>query len=174
MWSRSSSGRSSDAKKLSEQFKMFYLSLVAAYAVSTSYVLRSCCTVCVLSHTFDSATVDAMSSRLQAQQATLAHHGDMLHAIYTSVTLSSATREQHAGHSMRFDETRAIQARLAPAAFPCTETNAGPPVTNPRLLPSTNSAGSTENNREADNGPHGFDVRAHAWLWPIYHWCLSH
>lgn len=111
-----------------------------------------------------------MSSGLQTQQATLARHENMLYAIYTSVTLRDAAREQREGRSMRFDEICAARARPSPIAFPPLNTHTGPPVTNPgpQLPPGSSLANPMENDGENDGGLHGFPVRAHAWPRPIY------
>ena len=59
---------------------------------------------------------------MQAQQATLARHEIILQAIYTSVTLHTAAREQRQGRNLRFDEICATQAGLAPLVAPRSET----------------------------------------------------
>ena len=156
-----------EAKNLSEQFKAFYVSLTAVYTVSTSYVLRSCCTVRALSCTFDSVTVDAMSSDLRTQQATLAHYGGMLQEIHIFMTLHSAAREQREGHSMRFDEICA-RARSPPITTPRAETYAGPSAPNSQPPPRPSPVGPMENDGDPDGGPREFDVRAHALFCPIY------
>ena len=59
---------------------------------------------------------------MQAQQATLARHEIILQAIYTSVTLHTAAREQRQGRNLRFDEICATQTGLTPLVAPRAET----------------------------------------------------
>lgn len=149
-----------EAKNLSEQFKAFYVSLTAAYAISTSYVLCSRRTPRALICAFDSITIGTMSSDLRTIQATLQE-------MQICLTLRSAAREQREGHSMRFDEICA-RARSPPITTPRAETYAGPSAPNSQPPPRPSPVGPMENDGDPDGGPREFDVRAHALFCPIY------
>lgn len=147
-----------EAKALSEQFKAFYLSLTAAYTISTSCVFTPGILFVRSLNVCGSIIVDAA---LSDQHAILARHEIMLRAIYTSVTLHNAAREQRQGRNMRFDEICATQACPPPIMFPHAEPYARPPPTK-TAPPRVGSAGTTEINRNIESGSGGSSVCEHA------------
>lgn len=151
-----------EAKKLSEQFKAFYSSLTAVYTVSTSYVIQLRCAACELIGRCDSTNVDLVLSNQRAQQAVLARHDTMLHAIFMLMVLQVAAREQREGRSMLFDELCAVEARWPAGAIPHVTAGERSLPSTSEAGPSNTSAAISEGDGHTEIGVSGFGVRVPA------------
>lgn len=148
-----------EAKKLSEQFKAFYSSLTAVYTISTSYVIQLRCAACELIGRCDSTNVDLVLSNQRAQQAVLARHDTMLHAIFMLMVLQVAAREQREGRSMLFDELCAVEARWPAGAIPHVPAGESSPPSTSEAGPSKISAAISVGDGHTEACASGFDVR---------------